>query len=116
MAGITLYHNPRCSKSRAALSLLQSRGVDTQVIEYLKTPPDDEALHELLARLRIDPRELLRTNEARYRELGLDAASMSTDAILHAIAANPILLQRPIAVAGERALIARPPNRVLELL
>lgn len=116
MTDITLYHNPRCSKSRAALALLQRHGAVVRVVEYLKTPLDEKALRELLARLRVAPGELLRKNEAAYRELGLGDDAPSTTEILRAIAAEPILLQRPIAVAGRCALIARPPARVLELL
>lgn len=116
MAHVTLYHNPRCSKSRAALSLLQERGAEVHVIEYLKNPPDEEALHQLVAMLEIAPRALLRTNEAPFRELHLEDDSLDDAEILHAIAANPILMQRPIAVTGERAVIGRPPERVLELL
>lgn len=116
MSDITVYHNPRCSKSRAALSLLRERGADVHIVEYLETPPDEAALRELASRLGVAPRELLRKNETPYRELGLDDASLDDVAILRAIAAHPILLQRPIATAGTRALIARPPERVLELL
>lgn len=113
---VTLYHNPRCSKSRAALGLLQERGVKVNVVEYLKTPPDAAALRKLLKRLDLDARGVLRKGEAPYRELGLGRDSITETELIAAIADHPILLERPIAVAGERAVVGRPPERVLELL
>lgn len=111
-----LYHNPRCSKSRAALALLQERGVDTEVVRYLETPPDEASLRELLGQLGMTPLELMRRGEARYRELGLKAADVSDDDRVRAMAGNPILIERPIFIAGGKAVIGRPPERVLELL
>lgn len=116
MIEVTLYHNPRCSKSRAALALLEERGVALTVIEYLETPLDVQGLRAVLTRLGIDARQLLRTGEPEYQALLLDDPKLDDDALLAAIAANPRLLERPIAVRGERAVIGRPPERVLELL
>ena len=115
MKKITLYHNPRCSKSRSAKALLEEYGVELSVIEYLKTPPGTEALKTLARQLQLPVREMLRTNETLYRELRLDQVSSDED-LFQAIAEHPILLQRPIAVAGNRAAIGRPPENVLELL
>lgn len=111
-----LYHNPRCSKSRAALALLEEHGVDLEVVRYLETPPDEATLRELLGQLGLTPLELMRRGEARYRELGLKAADVSDDQRVRAMAENPILIERPIFIAGGKAVIGRPPERVLDLL
>ncbi len=115
MEKITLYHNPRCSKSRNAKKLLEERGAEFSVIEYLKTPLDVTELKALADKLGLPVREMLRTNEGIYRELQLDEAA-SDENLFKAIAEHPILLQRPIAVAGTRAVIGRPPENVLDLL
>ncbi|MGH8162366.1 MAG: arsenate reductase (glutaredoxin) [Gammaproteobacteria bacterium] len=115
-ASITLYHNPRCSKSRAALALLRERGIEPTIVEYLKTPPDEAALHGLLKKLGLDACDVIRKGEAPYRELGLGRGSITEVELIAAIAAHPILLERPIAVVGKRAVVGRPPERVLELL
>lgn len=111
-----LLHNPRCSKSRAALELLQARGIEPEVVRYLDTPLDADALRTLLRRLDIAPRALLRTGEAAYRTLGLADAALDDDAIIAAMAAHPELIERPVLVRGERAVIGRPTERLLELL
>jgi arsenate reductase len=111
-----LYHNPRCSKSRAALELLGGRVDDLEVIEYLQSPPSPAQLRELLALLRIAPRELLRTGEAAYAELALDCTGLDEATLIEAMAAHPRLIERPIFVHGDRAVIGRPPERVLDLL
>jgi arsenate reductase (glutaredoxin) len=111
-----IYHNPRCSKSRAALALLQQRGVEPDIVEYLKTPPDRETLTALLRQLGIGPRELLRKGEAEYQELNLSDPALSDEALIAAMVAHPKLIERPIVVAGGRARIGRPPERVLEIL
>jgi arsenate reductase len=113
---ITLYHNPRCSKSRTALALLRERGVEPEIIEYLKTPPDEAELMGVLRKLGLNAEDVIRKNEAPYKELGLGRDSITEAELIAAIAAHPILLQRPIAVAGKRAVIGRPPERMLELL
>ncbi|MFY8117499.1 MAG: arsenate reductase (glutaredoxin) [Roseateles sp.] len=111
-----LFHNPRCSKSREALALLEERGVTPEVREYLKTPLSLAELHQLRALLGLPARELLRSGEEEYAQLDLARPELSEDALLQAIAEHPRLLQRPILVRGERAVIARPPERVLDLL
>ncbi|MXW73827.1 MAG: arsenate reductase (glutaredoxin) [Gammaproteobacteria bacterium] len=111
-----LYHNPRCSKSRAALALLQERDIDLEVLRYLENPPDEASLRDLLGQLGFTPLELMRRGEARYRELGLKAADVSDDERIRAMAENPILIERPIFVARGKAVVGRPPERVLELI
>lgn len=113
---VTIYHNPRCSKSRATLKLLEQHGHEPVIIEYLQTPPDAATLKQLLRMLGLEPRQLLRTRESDYREAGLDDSSLSDDAVIAAMVAHPILIERPIVVAGKRAAIGRPPENVLEIL
>jgi arsenate reductase len=113
---VTIYHNPRCSKSRQTLSLLRDRGIEPHVVEYLKTPPDTETLSEILDFLGLEPRALMRRKEAPYAELGLDDASLSRAQLIQAMADHPILIERPIVVADGRARIGRPPEQVLEIL
>lgn len=109
-----IYHNPRCSKSRAALALLIEHGVSPTIIEYLKTPPDRSTLQQLLRALGLGARDIVRTHEPEYQALGLSAAS--DEALLDAISTHPILLERPIVVSGDRAAIGRPPENILPLL
>jgi arsenate reductase len=112
---LQLYVNPACSKSRTAVGLLHEHGVDAEHVHYLDSPPSVADLEELMVRLGIDdPRLMMRTSEPVYVELGLGEAS--SDALLEAIAEHPILLERPIFVRGDRAVVARPPERLLELL
>ena len=113
---VTIYHNPRCSKSRQTLALLEEQGLELQVVEYLKTPPDAAGLKALLDRLGLAPRELIRRKESLYKELGLDDEGLSEAALIQAMAENPILIERPIVVAGERAALGRPPEAVLRIL
>lgn len=115
MSEYRIYHNPRCSKSRNTLALLQERGIDPEVVLYLETPPDRETLEGLLTRLGKAPAELVRRGEAEYRELGLGAGSSDSE-LLAAMASHPKLIERPIVVRGERAVLGRPPENVLELL
>jgi arsenate reductase len=113
---VDIYHNPRCSKSRATLALLEGRDIDVSVIEYLKEPPDDIELRQILDLLQIPARNLLRIGETIYKDLGLDDMSLSEDAIIEAIVQNPILMERPIVVTANAARIGRPPESVLEIL
>jgi len=112
----TLYHNTRCSKSRGALELLQSRGIEPEIVYYLETPPSPAQLGELLRMLGLPARELLRKGEDEYRELGLDDPSLPENALIEAMAKHPKLIERPVFVNNGRAVIGRPPERVLEIL
>lgn len=113
---VTLYHNPRCSKSREALALLRERGVEPEVVEYLKTPPDAATLTRILDLLGLEPRALMRTKEPEYRDLGLDDPGLSREQLIAALVAHPKLIERPIALEGERAALGRPPEQVLSVL
>ena len=110
---VTIYHNPRCSKSRQALALV---GDGATVVKYLETPLDAAQLDALLGKLGLEPAAIVRTGEDRYAELGLKGRDLSRQAWLDLLAANPILIERPIVVVGDRAVVARPPERVRELL
>jgi arsenate reductase len=115
MGELSLFFNPRCSKCRTAQGLLNERDIDAHVIEYLKVPPTVPELRVLMGQLGIsDPRRMMRTGEAVYATLGL--ADLAGEGLLEAIAAHPILLERPIVVRGDRAVIARPPELLLDLL
>ncbi|MBB5018671.1 arsenate reductase [Chitinivorax tropicus] len=107
-----IYHNPRCSKSRQAIDILTQAGCQIETIEYLVTPPSIEELDNLLTLLGLPPQELMRQDEAPYQALGLGDASLSRETLITAMAANPILIQRPIVVIGNQAIIARPPERL----
>jgi arsenate reductase len=113
---VTIYHNPRCSKSRQTLALLQERGITPVIVPYLDEPPDAATLKRLLTRLGLKPRGLMRTGEARYQELGLDDPGLPDDALISAMSENPILIERPIVVTGKGAALGRPPENVLEIL
>ena len=115
-AEVIIYHNPRCSKSRQTLELLQQADVDLKVVEYLQEPPGVEELEHILGLLKLEPRELMRRGEPEYRELGLDDPALSREHLLAAMAAHPRLIERPIVVRGTRATLGRPPQRVLEIL
>ena len=108
-----LYHNPRCSKSRQALALLQERGVQPRIVEYLNQPPSEAELKHLLTMLGLKPRDILRAKEAA--EAGLDP-QMSNAELIQGIAGNPAVLERPIFVHGGKAVVGRPPEKVLDLL
>ena len=113
---VTIYHNPRCSKSRQTLALLEERGIEPTVVQYLETPPDAPTLKGLLNKLGLAPRELMRRKEAAYKENGLDDPAIDDDALIAAMVSNPILIERPIVVSGSKAALGRPPERVLEIL
>ena len=113
---IRIYHNNRCSKSRATLALLQERGEEVEVINYLDTPPGPAELAALLRQLGMSARQLLRTGEAEYAQLGLDSASLDDAALIAAMVAHPKLIERPIVVAHGKAVIGRPPESVLTIL
>jgi arsenate reductase (glutaredoxin) len=114
MSKIVLYHNPRCRTSRTALELLRKRGVEPEIIEYLKTPPTAPEIKRLLKLLDIPARDLLRPKEAK--EAGLTKPGLSDDAIIAGMAKHPIAIERPIAVNGNRAALGRPAEKVLTVL
>ncbi len=112
---VTIYHNPKCSKSRQTLQLLRDNGVEPEIVEYLKTPPDAKTLATLLGMLGLKPRELMRTKEQEYKAAGL--AQVSDDAaLIAAMVETPKLIERPIVVNGDKAALGRPPEQVLEIL
>lgn len=111
-----IYHNPRCSKSRQTLALLQEHGIEPQQVLYLETPPSAATLKQLLGALNMTPRQLLRKGEEEYRTLGLADESLTDTQLIDAIAAHPRLMERPVVVKGERAVLGRPPENVLGLL
>lgn len=113
---VTIWHNPRCSKSRQTLELLQKKGVTPTIREYLKEPPSKAEVETLITLVGGDPGELIRDGEAEFKALKKKKAEMSKADIAKAIAAHPILLQRPIVVSGKKAAIGRPPEAVLPLL
>lgn len=113
---LTLYHNPRCSKSRQTLSLLQQRGLHPEIVEYLRNPPTRKRLREILRMLGLRPRDLMRRNEAAYRENNLDDDTLTDDELISAMIDHPILIERPIVLANGKAALGRPPEKVLEIL
>ncbi|QVM97961.1 arsenate reductase (glutaredoxin) [Pseudomonas sp. B21-012] len=116
MTDLTLYHNPRCSKSRGALELLEARGLAPTVVRYLETPPTAGELKALLGKLGISARQLLRSGEDEYKTLNLADASLSEAQLIEAMVQHPKLIERPILIAGDKAAIGRPPEKVLEIL
>lgn len=111
-----IYHNPRCSKSRATLALLQDRGIEPEITLYLESPPEAGELRMILEKLGLSAREFMRKGEAEYTELGLDNEALSEDELIQAMVTNPKLIQRPVVLAGDRAAIGRPPETVLDIL
>lgn len=116
MTDLTLYHNPRCSKSRSALQLLEERGLTPHIVRYLETPLDAEQLRELLSQLAISARQLLRSGEDEYKALALHDMQLSETQLIAAMASHPKLIERPILVVGDKAVIGRPPEKILEIL
>jgi arsenate reductase len=113
---VTIYHNPRCSKSRQTLQLLKDKGIEPDIIEYLDTPPDAATLDEYMTKLGMAPRELMRRKEAPYAALNLADESLNRAALIAAMIENPILIERPIVVSGGKVALGRPPESVLEIL
>ncbi|MEE4190894.1 MAG: arsenate reductase (glutaredoxin) [Halieaceae bacterium] len=116
MPDFTIYHNPRCSKSRQTLALLEENGVSPEIVLYLDTPPSAAELKTLLGKLGMEARALLRKGEEAYKAEGLADTSLDEGALLAAMVAHPKLIERPIVVKGDRAVLGRPPENVLELL
>ncbi len=113
---VTIYHNPRCSKSRETLALLEMKGVAPRVVEYLKEPPTAKELDAILTRLKIEPRDLMRRKEAPFAELKLDNPKLTRAQLIKAMVENPVLIERPIVLSGAKAAIGRPPESVLDIL
>lgn len=113
---VTIYHNPRCSKSRQALELLEEGGISPTVVKYLETPPNAATLNNLLAMLGMEPRDLMRKGEAEYAELNLANPELTREQLLQALVEHPRLIERPIVVKDGSAMIGRPPEKVLDIL
>lgn len=113
---VRIYHNPSCSKSRATLDLLRDRGIEPEIIEYLKTPPSEAELEAILTDLGFTPRELMRRNEPEYRDHALDSDSLTREQLICAMVQHPRLIERPIVVNRGKAAIGRPPEAVLKIL
>lgn len=113
---ITIFHNPRCSKSRQTMELLHSKSIEPDVVEYLKTPPDFQALDDILNMLNIEPRQLMRKGEAEYKENNLADETLTREQLIEAMVKFPKLIERPIVISNGKAAIGRPPETVLEIL
>ena len=113
---VTIYHNPRCTKSRQTLALLEEKGVKPKIVEYLKEPPSAAELKRVLKKLGLKPRDIVRQGESVYAELGLKDKDLKDDELIALMVKNPILIERPIVVSGDKAAIGRPPESVLEIL
>ncbi|VAW52236.1 Uncharacterized protein YfgD, not an arsenate reductase [hydrothermal vent metagenome] len=113
---VRVFHNPNCSKCRLTMDILNDRGVDTTVVEYLNTPPNKDELNEVLDLLGIEPRELMRKHEAPYTENNLDNDDLTRKQLIQAMIDHPILIERPIIINGNKATIGRPPEKVLDIL
>ncbi|HGG60705.1 MAG TPA: arsenate reductase (glutaredoxin) [Gammaproteobacteria bacterium] len=116
MSTVKIYHNPRCSKSRQTLSLLEEQGVQPEIIKYLETPPDEQTLAEILDLLGLEPRELMRKREKEYKEAGLDDDSLTREEQIALMVKYPKVIERPIVIANGKAAIGRPPEKVLDIL
>lgn len=113
---VTIYHNPNCSKSRQTLELLTEKGITPNIIKYLETPPSADQLRDILSRLGLAPRQLMRRKEDEYSELDLDNPSLSDDDLIDCMVKHPVLIERPIVLANNRAALGRPPEQVLDIL
>ena len=116
MNNVSIYHNPRCSKSRQTLALLEENNCSIEVIEYLKTPLSTAVLEDILSKLNVEPRVMMRTQEAEYKEQGLGEPSLTTAQLIQAMVDTPKLIERPIVLANNKAAIGRPPESVLAIL
>ena len=111
-----ILHNPRCSKSRETLALLKDNGIEPIVVEYLKDTPDSAQIAEIIDLLGVQPRDIMRTGEKTYKEMGLDDPDLSDDVLIEAMVDHPILIERPIVIKDGKAAIGRPPVKVLDIL
>jgi arsenate reductase len=116
MSDVKIFYNPGCSKCRTTLGILKERQIDAEVVEYLEHPPTAEELREVLAMLGTGARSIIRTGEPEFAELGLDDPSLGEDELIDALAAHPILIQRPIVIVDGKAIIGRPPEKVFSIL
>lgn len=116
MAKTTIYHNPRCSKSRQALALLREHDIEPEIVEYLKTPPTKTQLKQLLKMLDLTPKEIMRKNEEPYKKFNIGKQDYSTNELIDMMVEYPILIERPIVIHNKKAVVARPPENCLELL
>ncbi len=113
---VTIYHNPRCSKSRQTLQLLRDKGIEPNIVEYLSTPPNPAELADILDRLGLEPRDLMRKKEAEYAEAGLDNPGLSREELIQRMVDYPKVIERPIVLKDNKAAVGRPPENVLEIL
>lgn len=113
---VTIYHNPRCSKSRETLELIRGKGIEPEIVLYLETPPDADTLDHLLTLMGKEPREVMRTKEAPYKALGLSDPGTTREALIAAMVNHPVLIERPIVLSGGMAALGRPPEAVLAIL
>lgn len=113
---VTIYHNPRCSKSRAALELLKQQGIEPNIVEYLKTPPSAPELDAMLQKLGMEPHDLMRKNEPEYKATGMDNPALDRQALIAGMVAAPKLIERPIVLANDKAALGRPPENILTIL
>ncbi len=113
---VKIYHNPRCSKSRQTLQLIQEQGVEPEIIEYLKNPPSFEELDDILSKLNYNPRQLMRKNEAEYKATGMDNPDLGRNDLIKGMVASPKLIERPVVLANDKAAVGRPPENVLDIL
>ena len=113
---VEIYHNPRCSKSRQTLQLLEENGFEPSITEYLKTPPDRAELEKILGMLGMEPRDLMRRKEAEYKAAGLDNPDLTREQLIQGMIDHPKLIERPIVISNGKAVIGRPPEQVLEIL
>ena len=113
---VSIYHNPRCSKSRETLKLLEEKGVQPEIVKYLDTPPDQATLGRILDMLGLEPRDLMRKKEKEYKELGLKDPELTREQLIDAMVAHPRLIERPIVIKDGKAALGRPPESVLEIL
>lgn len=116
MSGITIYHYPRCKKSRDGLKYLQEHGIEPNIVKYLETPPSEEELRDLVDKLGVHPIEIVRRREQEYKDLNLQSKKEDTEALIKVMAEHPRLIQRPIVIKGNEAVLARPAEKIQELL
>ena len=116
MTTVTIYHNPRCSKSRQTLQLLRDNGIDPRIIEYLKSPPTKSELNSILKMLGMEPRDLMRKQENEYKQDGLDDPDLNRNDLIQAMLQHPVLIERPIVISKNKAVIGRPPENVLAII